>query len=247
MSIGASGHTSASGIYDELNAAADRFDLNSVEATAFVGTAASAAAALISGAVLARVWLGGGAAAGPAAAAGSPRALALASRFVRLALAALIVLAQLMYSRLVVGKGINVDAIVRGEEVRPVEWENPFLHFQWDALLLEASVLAPLMLVFELLEPVGAAVARGGRATAANLLGAVGGEVGSWDSPAVHVLRFLLVKLMFQSGAVKILSGCPTWRGARARRIGEGRTPSRGCLPPQPWQSSRRASINQCA
>jgi lipase maturation factor 1 len=66
-----------------------------------------------------------------------------------------------------------------------------FLSFQWDALLLEAGLLAVLWAPPGWL-PRGAAAA---------------------PSAAVRwLLVFLLFKLMFLSGATKLLSGDPTWR-----------------------------------
>jgi hypothetical protein len=70
-----------------------------------------------------------------------------------------------------------------------------FLSFQWDALLLEAGLLA--------------------------LLWAPGGWVPRRSEPrpsdpARWLLVFLLFKLMFLSGATKLLSGDPTWRSATA-------------------------------
>lgn len=197
-----------SGVYNELSEAASRPDLNSIEATAWIGMAAAAAATALSGAVFVRVWLGGrGPATGPGGE--SSRAVVVASRFLRLVLAALILLAQLMYSRLVIGKGINVNKIVYGDDEVAVKWESPFLMFQWDALLLEASSIALPLLVYELFDSID----DGKKGSVGSILEAVGDEVGSRDSPAAHVMRFLLVKLMFMSGTVKILSNCPTWKG----------------------------------
>jgi hypothetical protein len=70
-----------------------------------------------------------------------------------------------------------------------------FLSFQWDALLLEAGLLAILWAPLQWLprgrEPPASTVAR-------------------W------LLVFLLFKLMFLSGLTKLLSGDPTWRSATA-------------------------------
>ena len=62
---------------------------------------------------------------------------------------------------------------------------DPFLSFQWDALLLEAGLVA---LFAASAEP----------------------RLGVW------LARLLLFKLMFLSGAVKLLSGDPTWRDLTA-------------------------------
>jgi hypothetical protein len=67
-----------------------------------------------------------------------------------------------------------------------------FLAYQWDVLLLEAGLLAVLV------APAGLLPFR-----------------RAWVPPhpfAIWLPRLLLVKLMFLSGAVKLLSGDPTWR-----------------------------------
>ena len=69
-----------------------------------------------------------------------------------------------------------------------------FLSFQWDALLLEAGLLA----VF--LAPRGLVRARPGAAPAL----------------VVGLFRWLLFRLMFGSGVVKLRSGDPTWRSLTA-------------------------------
>jgi hypothetical protein len=69
-----------------------------------------------------------------------------------------------------------------------------FLGYQWDSLLLETGLLA----VF--LAPLG-----------------VRPRPGPAPSPvAVWLLRWLLFRLMFGSGVVKLLSGDPNWRGLTA-------------------------------
>jgi lipase maturation factor 1 len=70
-----------------------------------------------------------------------------------------------------------------------------FLSFQWDALLLETGLLAMLW------APATWRLGRGER----------------WPPELARVLLvFLLFKLMFLSGATKLLSGDPTWRHAAA-------------------------------
>src|SRR5205823_14059355 len=69
-----------------------------------------------------------------------------------------------------------------------------FFSFQWDALLLETGV-------------------------AAILLAPRGVRPAYTDPPprmAIWMLRFLIFRLMLESGAVKLLSGDPTWRGLTA-------------------------------
>jgi lipase maturation factor 1 len=73
-----------------------------------------------------------------------------------------------------------------------------FLSFQWDILLLEAGFLA---ILFASWRPLEAPWKRG----------------ASRPSPTVLWLgRWLLFRLVFLSGAVKLLSGDPTWRNLRA-------------------------------
>jgi hypothetical protein len=71
-----------------------------------------------------------------------------------------------------------------------------FLGYQWDSLLLEASFLA----IF--LAPLSLRLRRG------------------FEPPpvALWLLRFLLFRLMFSSGVVKLRSGDPAWRGLGALR-----------------------------
>ncbi len=70
-----------------------------------------------------------------------------------------------------------------------------FLSFQWDALLLETGLLAALW------APATRRLGRGERQP---------------SELARLLLVFLLFKLMFLSGATKLLSGDPTWRGGTA-------------------------------
>jgi hypothetical protein len=69
-----------------------------------------------------------------------------------------------------------------------------FFSFQWDALLLEAGVAAILVTPF--------------------------GFWPAWQIPTsrigIYVLRFLIFRLMLESGLVKILSGDPAWRSLTA-------------------------------
>jgi len=74
-----------------------------------------------------------------------------------------------------------------------------FLGFQWDGLLLETGLLA----VF--LAPAG--------------LRPRPGSEGPVPLSALWLLRFLLFRLMFTSGAVKLRSGDPLWRGLSALRV----------------------------
>jgi len=70
-----------------------------------------------------------------------------------------------------------------------------FLSFQWDALLLETGLLAMLW---------------------APVTWRLGREEHRPSELARLLLVLLLFKLMFLSGATKLLSGDPTWRGATA-------------------------------
>src|SRR5262249_59254759 len=68
----------------------------------------------------------------------------------------------------------------------------------------------------------------------------------SYKSPpsrlAVWVFRFLLFRLMFESGAVKLLSGDPTWRGLNALNYHYQTQP----LPtPMAWYAHQLPSIVQ--
>ncbi|XP_034618983.1 lipase maturation factor 2 [Trachemys scripta elegans] len=72
-----------------------------------------------------------------------------------------------------------------------------FLYFQWDSLLLETGFLAVLVAPLHLLK---------WRSTA-------------WrphDSITFWLMRWLLFRLMFASGVVKLTSRCPTWWGLTA-------------------------------
>ncbi|XP_076848928.1 lipase maturation factor 2a [Brachyhypopomus gauderio] len=70
-----------------------------------------------------------------------------------------------------------------------------FLYFQWDSLLLEVGFLAILVAPMNM--------PRGWRA-------------GLHDDVTFWLLRWLLFRLMFASGVVKLTSRCPTWWGLTA-------------------------------
>ncbi|NXI35141.1 LMF2 factor, partial [Galbula dea] len=72
-----------------------------------------------------------------------------------------------------------------------------FLYFQWDSLLLEAGFLAVLVAPLRLL-------ARSAMAWRAH------------DAITFWLVRWLLFRLMFASGVVKLTSRCPTWWGLTA-------------------------------
>ncbi|XP_065496143.1 lipase maturation factor 2 [Caloenas nicobarica] len=72
-----------------------------------------------------------------------------------------------------------------------------FLYFQWDSLLLEAGFLAVLVAPLRLLRA-GSAAWR------------------SHDGVTFWLVRWLLFRLMFASGVVKLTSRCPTWWGLTA-------------------------------
>jgi hypothetical protein len=71
-----------------------------------------------------------------------------------------------------------------------------FLSFQWDALLLEAGFLALFVAPLQLRRGLGLA--------------------SPPPAAGILMLRFLLFKLMFMSGMVKLLSGDATWRDLTA-------------------------------
>jgi len=71
-----------------------------------------------------------------------------------------------------------------------------FLNFQWDALLLEAGFLALFLAPGGLWRPLAAAP-----------------DPPRW---ALFLVRFLLFRLMFSSGVVKLASGDPVWSELRA-------------------------------
>ncbi|XP_059672787.1 lipase maturation factor 2 [Gavia stellata] len=72
-----------------------------------------------------------------------------------------------------------------------------FLYFQWDSLLLEAGFLAVLVAPLHLLK---------WRSTAWR----------AHDGVTFWLVRWLLFRLMFASGVVKLTSRCPTWWGLTA-------------------------------
>jgi predicted DCC family thiol-disulfide oxidoreductase YuxK len=74
---------------------------------------------------------------------------------------------------------------------------DPFLGFQWDVLLLETGLLAIFLAPWQWLPRPPA------REAPPSLV-------------AVWLLRWLLFKLMFRSGCVKLTSGDPTWRDLTA-------------------------------
>jgi predicted DCC family thiol-disulfide oxidoreductase YuxK len=73
-----------------------------------------------------------------------------------------------------------------------------FLGYQWDALLLEVGFLSIFLAPWHLLEPFWRA-----------------GD-SSVPKTILWLLRWLLFRLMFLSGAVKLLSGDPNWRNLTA-------------------------------
>uniref|UniRef100_A0ACB8EFP4 Lipase maturation factor 2 n=2 Tax=Sphaerodactylus townsendi TaxID=933632 RepID=A0ACB8EFP4_9SAUR len=72
-----------------------------------------------------------------------------------------------------------------------------FLYFQWDSLLLEAGFLGVLVAPLHLLK---------WRSTAWR----------AHDGVTFWLVRWLLFRLMFASGVVKLTSRCPTWWGLTA-------------------------------
>jgi len=70
-----------------------------------------------------------------------------------------------------------------------------FLGFQWDILLLETGFLA---IICAPLWPNNQTISH------------------PWDSITMYLVRWLLFRMMFASGVVKLTSGCPTWWGLTA-------------------------------
>ncbi|NXA57538.1 LMF2 factor, partial [Nothocercus julius] len=88
-----------------------------------------------------------------------------------------------------------------------------FLYFQWDSLLLEAGFLAVLVAPLHLLK---------WRSTA-------------WrphDAVTFWLVRWLLFRLMFASGVVKLTSRCPTWWGLTGGRAAPGAVASSAAPAP---------------
>lgn len=75
----------------------------------------------------------------------------------------------------------------------------PFMDFQWDILLLETGFLAILFAPWQLVE-------RPSRQSAPSTL-------------VVFLLRWLMFRLMLESGCVKLLSGDPSWWNLSALRV----------------------------
>ncbi|CAG0886263.1 unnamed protein product [Darwinula stevensoni] len=70
-----------------------------------------------------------------------------------------------------------------------------FLHFQWDILLLEVGLLTAIVAAWT---PRGVF------------------RSNPWDRVNMWLVRWLLFRLMFAAGVVKLQSGCPTWWGLTA-------------------------------
>nr|XP_020036719.1 lipase maturation factor 2 [Castor canadensis] len=79
-----------------------------------------------------------------------------------------------------------------------------FLYFQWDSLLLETGFLA--VLVAPLKQPLNHKQPPQGRLSGASL----------HEGLPFWLVRWLLFRLMFASGVVKLTSRCPTWWGLTA-------------------------------
>lgn len=86
-----------------------------------------------------------------------------------------------------------------------------FLSYQWDVLLLEASLLGLLVAPWSLLPG-----ASGGGPALSGIPGAVPAE--SVSAVGLLLLWWLLFRLIFQSGVGKLTSGDPTWRNLDALR-----------------------------
>jgi len=104
-----------------------------------------------------------------------------------------------MVVALVMGAGVAPGAcslVLWALYLSLVSVSSPFLDFQWDGLLLETALLAALALPWRW-RPVWETDAPLPR-------------FGRW------LLWWLLFRLMFESGLVKLASGDPTWRGLTA-------------------------------
>ncbi|KAK3781594.1 hypothetical protein RRG08_006990 [Elysia crispata] len=77
-----------------------------------------------------------------------------------------------------------------------------FLWFQWDILLLETGFLAIIIAPFNL-----------------QILGKRRSLGNPHDGVTMWLLRWLLFRLMFASGVVKLTSECPTWWGLTALAV----------------------------
>lgn len=89
-----------------------------------------------------------------------------------------------------------------------------FLGYQWDALLLEAGFLAIFFAPLQLRLGPPLIWRRGSRSTTK-------AEAAADPGPSrlfLYLLRWLMFRLMFLSGLVKLTSGDPTWRNLTAMR-----------------------------
>lgn len=98
-----------------------------------------------------------------------------------------------------------------------------FFQFQWDALLLEGTLLAAVW------APWAWTLARGRESS----------DLG------VVLLRFLVARLMFASGAAKLLSGDPTWRELTAMQFHYWTQPLPN--PLSPWMHALPGWLHQAS
>jgi len=118
---------------------------------------------------------------------------------------------QMMEVLCLVGTAVSIFVTVNSEyTIKPfffVLWVfylslykvgQTFLSFQWDVLLLEAGFLAIIA------APISSGSAR---------------KSLPHDSITLFLVRWLLFRMMFSSGVVKLTSGCPTWWGLTALPI----------------------------
>ncbi len=80
-----------------------------------------------------------------------------------------------------------------------------FTGFQSDGLLVEASVLSLFLVPWCLIEPPLSCMVRG-----------TGAQQKEPSGLSIFLIRFLLFRLMFAAGVVKIISGDPTWQDLTA-------------------------------
>ena len=180
-------------------------DLNTIEMAAIMGMVASVGAAALAAYALFVVMT-----ASDRGIEGRDIGTEYGARLIIASIALLMSVCIVAYSRIVNGDSpIDLNFVFLGNDSRPPgKWRAPFMHFQWDNLLVEVGALVPLLLLFGLFDTGTTSTST---TAALRSPAAVFGDVGARGAPATQLIRLLLVKLMFLSGIVKIQSNCPTW------------------------------------